>query len=295
MFEEIVKDIYLLKIPFGGAWTGVMLIKGQQKVLIDSGWRKEDVDEYIIPALKKLKLSLDDIDWLCNTHSHGDHIGGFARLKEIYPELKVAVAENDSANVQDPASLAIKIRTKYPKFSPEPQSYLKGIKVDRILKDGENLTERLTVYQTAGHDDGCVCWFDKETKTIISGDSIQANGTPAQGIGFYQSLSKYRNSMRKLLELEAENIICGHDYDKIGSIILGKKKVKKALRLCLKITDDYQQYVDDKLNHGIKAPEKIAVDMINDLGCGMPERLFMALYTVNQHINEYNRGEQLYE
>ena len=35
--------------------------------------------------------------------------------------------------------------------------------------------------------------------------------------------------------------------------------------------------------------------MINDLGCGMPERLFMALYTVNQHINEYNRGEQLYE
>ena len=32
MFEEIVKDIYLLKIPFGGAWTGVMLIKGQKSI-----------------------------------------------------------------------------------------------------------------------------------------------------------------------------------------------------------------------------------------------------------------------
>jgi hydroxyacylglutathione hydrolase len=289
MFEEIVEDIYLLKIPFGSSWTGVILVNGKEKVLIDSGWRSEDVDNLIVPALKNLNLSLKDIGWLCNTHSHGDHIGGFIRLKELYPDLKVAAAENDYKNVQNPASLAIRIRTKYPIFSPEPQSYLKGVKVDRILKCGEALTERLCVYQTPGHDEGCVCWYDKKTKTLITGDSLQANGTPAQGIGFYQNLSKYRESIKKLLDLKATNLICGHYYDRIGFVVSGKTDVRKALQLCLKITENYQQYIDEKLNNGITAPEKIAVDMINDLGCGMPEKLFMALYTVNQHINEYEK------
>lgn len=284
MFEEIVKDVYLLKVPFGDAWTGVTFINGKQKVLIDTGSRLDDVNEYIVPALKALGYQLQDIDWLTNTHSHGDHIGGYCRVKELCPKIKVVASETDYKNVEDPASLAIKIRTKFPEYSPAPQSYLKGVKVDRILKDGEHLTDRLVMYQTPGHDLGCVCWYDTETKTIISGDSIQGNGAGTQGIAFYQDLNCYKNSIKGLLTLDIENIICGHDYDQIGSVIKGKDNVHRVLSYCLNLIDKYQDYVEKKMTSGITNPGEIAKAMINDIGCGMPPMLFMAVYTVVQHM-----------
>jgi hypothetical protein len=44
----------------------------------------------------------------------------------------------------------------------------------------------------------CVCWYDIPTKTAITGDSLQGNGTPTQGVGFYQSLDAYESSVKKL-------------------------------------------------------------------------------------------------
>ena len=262
-------------------------MRGEENVLIDTGSRGEDTDEYILPALGRLGLSLNDIAWLTNTHSHGDHIGGYSRIKELRPDLPVAAAESDAANVEDPAALAVRIRGRFPKYSPAPQSYLKGVKVDRVLADGESLIPGLRVIETPGHDSGCVCWFDEATRTLISGDSIQGNGTPAQGIGFYQSLDDYRASMKKLLSLGAENIICGHEYDRIGDVILGADRVKEALTLSLQLTDVYQDYVDRKLSAGQTDPGQIATDMIGDLGCAMPPVIFMAVYTVTNHIEKY--------
>ena len=286
MFEEIFQDLYLLKVPFGDSWTGVILFNGQEKVLIDSGSRLDDCDEYIIPALNKLGLELKDIKYLANTHSHGDHIGSYYRIKQLHPDIKVVASESDKDNVENPAQKAISIRTKYPKYSPAPQSYLQGVKVDVVLKDGEFLNDRLCVFETPGHDAGCVCWYDSLTKTLLTGDSIQGNGTPTQGVGFYQSLDDYRNSLNRLLKEDIENIICGHDYDRIGSIIKGKENVKKALELSYEITNIYQKYVDNQLALGNRDDGDIAVKMINDLGCGMPPKLFMAVYTVNEHINK---------
>jgi 4-diphosphocytidyl-2-C-methyl-D-erythritol kinase len=53
-FEELYPDIYLLKVPFSGLWTGVMLIKGEENCLIDSGAKDTDVDQHILPALAEL-------------------------------------------------------------------------------------------------------------------------------------------------------------------------------------------------------------------------------------------------
>lgn len=290
MFKEIVKDIYLLKVPFGDAWTGVIFVDGEDKMLIDSGSRLDDADEYIIPALKELGLELSDIKYLANTHSHGDHIGSFYRIKELWPYIEVVACETDKENIENPASKAIAIRTKYPEYSPAPQSYLKGVKVDKVLKSGEYLNKRMAVIATPGHDKGCVCWYDALTKTIISGDSIQGNGAGTQGIAFYQSLDDYRNSLKTLLNMDIETIICGHDYDKIGSIIHGKENVKKALQLSLTITDIYQNFVNKELEKGNNDVGLIATKMINEIGCGLPPMLFMAVYTVNEHISKYKEG-----
>ena len=164
IFEPDIGNIKLLKVPFGGDWTGVTLVDGKKKILIDSGARDSDVDEVIVPALLNEGYSLRGLDYLVNTHSHGDHIGGVARIRELAPDICVAAAEVDRNNVENPSALAVRTRGKYPAVSPVPQSYLKGARVDKALRNGETLAGILTLIETPGHDTGYVCWYDPEPR-----------------------------------------------------------------------------------------------------------------------------------
>ena len=284
IFESVIGNLKFLKIPFGTDWTGVIFVDDEKKILIDSGALDSDVDNVLIPALKEEGYTLQDIDYLVNTHSHGDHIGGYARIRELAPNITVVAAESDRKNVEDPASLAIRTRGKYPAVSPTPQSYLKGVSVDLVLKEGEELADILTLIETPGHDGGCVCWYEGKTKTIITGDSLQGNGTDAQGIGFYQDLDAYRGSLLKLLDSDVENILCGHNYDQLGYFVSGKEASDAALRRCLARTEFYQKFVDGELSAGNTDPKEIAEELIRQHGCGVPSYLFMAVYTVCEHI-----------
>ena len=282
-FERIEEGLYLLKVPFGPVWTGVILVQGEENYLIDSSATAEDVDRYVLPALAELGLGQKDIHWLLNTHCHGDHIGGHQRFCQVRAP-KVAAFEKAAPKVEDPVPYAIRIRTRFPAYSPAPQSQLKGVKVDRVLADGEQIGDRLQIISTPGHDDDCVCWYDIKTKTLITGDSLQANGTICQGIGFYQDLPGYRHALERLLAMDIENILCGHDYDGIGWWIRGKAQVRQALEKCLNYLEQYHCFLEERLQAGEKDPVKLAEALIENLGCGQPERLFMALYTVNQHM-----------
>lgn len=284
MFREVLPGIHLLKIPFGPVWTGVVLLKGEKNILIDSGATGDDVYQYIIPALSALGMTIDDIDYLVNTHSHGDHIGGNYRLRQL-GAFQVASFEKAALKVTNPVPYAIQTRTRFPAQSPAPQCFLKGVPVDIVLKDGEMLADRVQVIHTPGHDDDCVCWYDLPTKTLITGDSLQANGTICQGVGFYKSLSDYRWTLERLHNMDIENILCGHDYDGIGYLMTGKEQVRKALVLCNDLVEQYHSFIAEQWNEGYKNPAMIAEQLILSKGCGMPEHLFMALYTVTEHIN----------
>ena len=284
-FEELDSGIYLLKVPFSGLWTGVILIKGEENCLIDSGARDEDVDRHIVPALAELGMDLNAITWLLNTHSHGDHIGGHARIQKL-ANLKVAAHASSAPKVADPVPYAIETRTKFPEHSPAPQCYLQGVPVDQVLNDGDVIAGRLQVIHTPGHDDDCVCWYDLQTKTLITGDSIQGNGTPAQGVGFYKNLDQYLASLKKLQAMDIDRILCGHDYDGIGWNVEGPDAVRKALQTCFDAVQIYHGFVREKYLAAVTDPVEIALELIRTHGCAMPERLFLALYTVTQHLEK---------
>lgn len=279
-FEKMGEGLWFLKVPFGPVWTGVALVRGEENILIDSTATAQDVDTYVVPALAELGLEPKDIHWLLNTHCHGDHIGGHRRFWEL-SGCKAAAFEKAAPKVENPVPYAIKIRTAFPEHSPAPQSYLQGVPVSRVLRDGE-VFGSLQLIHTPGHDDDCLCWYHIPTKTVITGDSLQANGTICQGIGFYQDLTGYEQGLHRLQEMDIENILCGHDYDGIGWYIQGRKAVKEALEKCLSYVTAYHSYIKSCTHLD---PPDIARVLIRDLGCGEPERLFMALYTVREHLN----------
>lgn len=281
-FQKVAKDVYLLKVPFGPVWTGVILARGDKNILIDSSATGQDVDAYVIPALEKLGMGINDIDYLVCTHTHGDHMGGHARLREL-GRFQVAAYEGSAPKIEDPVPYAIATRTKFPGHSPAPQSSLQGVKVDLVLQDGEILADRLQLIHTPGHDDDCVCWLDLPTGTLITGDSLQANGTICQGVGFYKSLPDYLYTLKKLANLPIKNILCGHDYEGIGYRIAGKDAVSKALAYCKERVEVYDAFIRQRKH---LPADLIATVLIQELGCGMPEHLFMALYTVTQHLQQ---------
>lgn len=282
-FERITENIYLLKIPFGPVWTGVILLTGKENILVDSGATAQDVDHCILPALQQLGLNLGDIHYLANTHSHGDHIGGHARLRQL-GSFRVVSFVGSKPKVEDPVPYAIETRTKFPEYSPAPQSSLVGVPVDIALQDGEILADRLQLVHTPGHDNDCCCWLDLPTGTLITGDSLQANGTICQGVGFYKSLSDYRYALHKLESLPIKNILCGHDYEGIGWWMEGTVAARTALQFCRKCVETYGAFVRE---HRTLPPAQLAEALIDAHGCGVPEKLFMALYTVTEHLKEY--------
>ena len=89
-FEREISNIYCLKVPFDNIYTSVFLIKTEEgNVLIDCATTKQDVDEWIIPALAQEKIPVADIKYLILTHKHHDHVGGKERLLELNPSVEI--------------------------------------------------------------------------------------------------------------------------------------------------------------------------------------------------------------
>ena len=100
-FQEIVKDIFVLKTPFSTVWTGITLIRGEKNFLIDSGAHAPEM--YLIPALAELGMKITDVDYLLNTHCHGDHITGHSDLVTKYG-IRTATYKGGVAALTDPAA-----------------------------------------------------------------------------------------------------------------------------------------------------------------------------------------------
>lgn len=82
--------IYRLKVPFERIYTSVFLIDTEEaKILMDCATTAEDVDRYILPALKSFGYDLSEIDAIVISHRHEDHAGGLKRITELAPSIKV--------------------------------------------------------------------------------------------------------------------------------------------------------------------------------------------------------------
>ena len=306
-FEEVLPDTFLLKVPFGPVWTGIILVRGEKNFLVDSSHLEPE--RHLIPALAEIGMKPGDIDWLLCTHVHGDHIGGHHALHEKYG-VKVATLVSAADALRDPVKVAVRVRTRFPKNSPPPQSYLKGVEPDKLLAEGELLEGRLRAIAAPGHDDDCLVWIDTKTGTAFTGDSLQANGTVCQGIAFFRDLAAYRRTLAKLAKEHIDNIVCGHDYDGIGCVVRGRDAVASAIRYSAERVAVYGERIAAYTGgpragaarnadgtepvppvYDEDALVAIAERLIREEGCGMPEKLFLALHTVSEHLKELERDD----
>ncbi len=282
-FIQIVPNIYRLAVSFPGCWTGVTLVKGKQNILIDSGGCAQTVDDEIIPALRDMGMSASDIDWLTVTHTHGDHVGGCARLRELAPDMKAAVFHQSQTRLKDPLAYSRAIRARFPAHSPKPPAVLDGITADLLLGDGDALGD-LTLIHTPGHDTDCCCFWDDRTNTLITGDSLQLNGTVSQGCALLMHTRLYRQTLGKLRTMPVENIVCGHPYLPLGSEAIGREESLRYLAQCEACDAEYRDFVSGMERTGVTDAVQIARALIRKIGGNEPPHLFLPLYTVTDYM-----------
>ncbi|MGA8163670.1 MAG: MBL fold metallo-hydrolase [Waddliaceae bacterium] len=97
------------------------------------------------------------------THSHWDHIGDAAQLKEAF-HLPVLIHALDVPNLQKPGTDGL------PGMLP-----IKGVEADKLLCEGDIVSvgsKRLEVIHTPGHTPGGVCFYCKEEGILLSGDTL---------------------------------------------------------------------------------------------------------------------------
>jgi hydroxyacylglutathione hydrolase len=279
-FTQIVQDVFLLKVPFTGVWTGVTLVLGDgPPILVDSGGLGETVDSTIVPALAQLGMELSDIGWVVATHIHGDHVGGIARMRELTPSINVGVLRESDARVRDPLAYSREIRAKFPEHSAAPPPVLEGVTPDRLLEDGDMIGPLRTIH-TPGHDTDACCFFDVRSGTLITGDSLQLNGTTSQGCALLFDPARYLPSLQRLLTLPVQNIVCGHPYLPLGEVAVGEDSARQFLATCIGCYEHDRGFVAGMAAAGVTDPHTVARALVAAVGGVEPAKLFLPMHTV---------------
>ena len=182
-----------------------------EKVLIDSGMNPD----YLFHNLEESNLAVENIELIILTHSHYDHSGGAARLIKK-SNAKLAIHKNDSLTVlNNQASRAANFGeiTK----CPPPDIVYKGGEKIPIGPNEKGEEEFLEVIHTPGHTAGSICLYEKNSKTLFSGDTIFSDGCIGRA-DFEESVpEKMTASIKKLTEIKIENLYPGHGKPTVGN------------------------------------------------------------------------------
>ncbi|MGE0680602.1 MAG: MBL fold metallo-hydrolase [Candidatus Binatia bacterium] len=173
--------------PFTGPGTNTYLVgKGKRPILLDTGIGLEVYDPLLEKGLAETK-SAHELQEIILTHVHQDHIGGAARVRARFGDLKV------SKKAWPGKDEAYDL----------PLTYIEDNA--RIETDGATLR----AIHTPGHAKDHLCYYLEEEKALFTGDLVLGAGTtvvPEEGGG----LIEYMASLRKLLPLDLTVIYPAH-------------------------------------------------------------------------------------
>lgn len=173
------------------------LLTDDRLILVDTSSDAGAKD--VLAYLKELHYKPTDVAHIVLSHTHPDHVGGLATLKER-TEAEVAAHRIEAEFIAK--------TTEYPGRGMMPH---RACPVDVLLEDGDRYQELLVIH-TPGHTPGNIALLDEARSLLIAGDTVQ---TREGAIGpmndnFNFNPEEHRHSIRKVAAYEFESLIVGH-------------------------------------------------------------------------------------
>jgi len=201
---EIIPGIHLIR----GRVSNCYIVVNEDIMLIDTGMPGNS--SKIIKYVKSLNRSPNDIKTIVITHNHFDHVGSLSKMKEI-TGAKIAVHPADADYIrgkgQHVGSTFINAIIKLIGVIYR----VKPVEPEILLQDGDLIGEYRVIH-TPGHSPGSICLYNPKNKAIFVGDNLQYREGKLHSPGeqLIPEPEKYKESMKKLLELDIEIILTGH-------------------------------------------------------------------------------------
>jgi glyoxylase-like metal-dependent hydrolase (beta-lactamase superfamily II) len=227
----------VLSLPFPGLdrVNAYLLLDGSGATLVDCGIYDPAKDDGgwsdLVAAIEACGISLDDVNRLLVTHTHIDHYGMAARLKEHHDcELWMHEAADGELDVlRDPEGNAAKLREALSHHGVEQgdldeltqfedwRRFVSGVVVaDKWLAGGEGISigeREWEVVYTPGHARSHVCLWNARDSIFISGDHLLGTVTPH--IDFERDsdedpLGLFLEGLQRVEELDPAIVLPGH-------------------------------------------------------------------------------------
>lgn len=219
---EIADGVYML----GHRAVPVFLMDGDQPALFDAGlaFLGPEYARQIQQVLHERQPA-----WCFITHSHFDHCGAVAYLKEQFPQMRVVCSQKAADVLARPNALAlIADLNRFAagmalEFGVEPEDIpFESFRVDAVAGEGDcfALSPDLTVQvmETPGHTWDFLSYYIPENHLLVASEAL---GTPDEtGYIVTDCLVDYDvhyQSMQRLNGLDVETLCLGHIYTCTGS------------------------------------------------------------------------------
>ncbi len=205
---QVTPHIHALKIPFKipvnpgqslDRFVYCFLIYGESVCVVDSG--VAGTEKAIFDYLARTGRKPEEIDILILTHSHPDHIGSAAAIKEA--SGCTVLAHKDEVNWIEDISLQERERP-VPGFSAlvwDPVSVDHPIEDGAVIKLGDGL--EVIVLHTPGHSMGSLSLYIPADKALICGDAVPLAG----GLPIYEDPKASAESVRKLRGISGVDVL----------------------------------------------------------------------------------------
>lgn len=218
---QCTPHIHALKVPFKiplgpgrtvDRFVYCFLIYGESVCLIDSGVAGSE--KLIFDYLASTGRSPKEIDILILTHSHPDHIGAAAAIKEA-TGCTVVAHKAEIGWIED---ITLQERERpVPGFAAlvwDPVSVDHPIEDGDVIKLGDGL--EVIVLHTPGHSKGSLSLYVPDDAALICGDAVPIEG----GLPIYEDAKASADSIRKLRGISlVETLLSSWDDPRTGDAV----------------------------------------------------------------------------
>ena len=212
-----------------------IIFDNSELILCDTGLPNQI--ELIENELHKFDYCVEDITKIIITHHDYDHYGSLRALKNKNSSIEIISSEIEAQYISGKTkSLRLLQAEQYNKTLNGSEleagmqfcDYLKTIEncaIDRFVIDGEIIVPGLKTIFTPGHTPGHISLFLEENFVFIAGDALTIDDSKLQIANpkFTLNPKQAKESIKKIIDLEPEKIICYHggstSYDIRNSLI----------------------------------------------------------------------------
>ena len=236
---QIAEGIHKLQIPtpFPVGPVNSYLIEGHPLTLIDTGVKSSLALSEFEKGISEIGYSIEDIEQICITHGHVDHIGLARTIIDRSPTAVTTwIHEIDSERIENYEGYLEDRMRAYHRIAVEAGSPVEeGILdsqqalADYFLKFGESVKEvnhikdggtiqtgrgELRAIWVPGHSLGSVCYVLESQHVLFSGDHILGDISSNPSLDFDGifgiSILKYFESLEKIRKYDGYMILPGH-------------------------------------------------------------------------------------